>query len=426
MGQRRIIQGLCVLGLVVWPNLGIAEEKLKVWWARTPPSVEEISGGKLQVGDMITKNTVELVRDYLPHTYYLDTLDGAEWEITAYTPGEEFLPQAMLKATKENLGKAVISPSGTVRMPDGRAWIGGFPVPEAKTGLEVMVNRQFRSSDGWVDLAKSYWVNSAGEIYKNVVAGIRTMNMTGRVSVDPRPAYPGYEDQLSRLVLHFDDPYDVRGTQLLSVTYVDQDKYPDVWLYTPVQRRLIRISSGQRYDSVDGSLVRTGDIDTFSDPLGLWDFELVRRQFLFLTIVGPKQAGGFKPLDQEPDFIQGEKSKYVRGARLQLRDTFVIDATPRIDYLYSRKRLYVDAATYLTNVGEFFDKQGALFEQHSLWFQKDENEHGPFAAITWIQTRDYQSNQATLFQEAHFIRNPPESMLDLKMLTLKHLTTQSR
>ena len=212
----------------------------------------------------------------------------------------------------------------------------------------------------------------------------------------------------------------------MSVTYVDQDKYPDVWLYTPVQRRLIRISSGQRYDSVDGSLVRTGDIDTFSDPLGLWDFELVRRQFLFLTIVGPKQAGGFKPLDQEPDFIQGEKSKYVRGARLQLRDTFVIDATPRIDYLYSRKRLYVDAATYLTNVGEFFDKQGALFEQHSLWFQKDENEHGPFAAITWIQTRDYQSNQATLFQEAHFIRNPPESMLDLKMLTLKHLTTQSR
>ena len=424
MRQLKILMGLCVL--LMWPTFGHAEEKLKVWWVRTSPSIEEISGGKLKVGDLITKDTVQHVKDYMPDTYYRDTLRGAEWEITAYTPGEELMSQAMIKATKENLGKAVISPSGTVTLADGSVWPGGFPVPEPKTGLEVMVNRQFRSADGHASLARGYWVNSSGEIYKTVVSGIRALNMTGRVIMDPQPAYPGYEDQLSRTVLYYVEPYDVRGTQLLSVIYVDQERYPDAWLYQPVQRRLIRLSSGQRYDSADGSLVRTGNIDTFSDPLGLWSFELVDRKFLFLAIVGQTQAGGFQPLDKPADFIQGDKGQYVKGARLELRDTFVIKATPNIDYRYSKKHLYADAATYWTSLGEFFDHEGELREHYSLLFQREENEHGPFAAITSIQTKDYKNNQATLFRMSRYDRNPPESVLNLKMLTLKHITTQSR
>ena len=426
MGQLRIVQGVCVLALVMWPKFGTAEEKLKVWWARTPPSIEEISGGKLKVGDMITKETVEYIKDYMPPTYYLDTLDGAEWEITAYTPGEELMPQAMIKATKENLGKAVISPSGTVTMADGSAWIGGFPAPEAETGVEVMVNRQFRSADGQAGLAKAHWVNSSGEIYKNHVSGLRIMAMTGRVNMDPRPAFPGFEDQLYRLVFYYEEPYDLKGTQLLSIIYVDQDKYPDTWLYSPQQRRILRISSGQRDDSVDGSLVRTGDLETFSDPLGLWSFDIVERKFLFTGIVGPTQAGGFRPLDQDPDFTEGTKSKYVSGARLELRDTFIVEAAPKIDYRYSKKLIYADAATYWTTLGEFFDKEGKLLEQNSLWLQREENEHGPFAALTWIQHRDYQSDQAMLFHMSFFQRNPPESLLNLNMLTLKYITTQSR
>ena len=426
MRRLRIALGWCAIVLVLWPKAATAEEELKVWWARTPPPVEEISGGKLKAGERITKDTVELVKDYMPYTYYLDALDGAEWEITAYTPGEQLIPHAMLKATKENLGKAVISPSGTVTMADGSPWIGGFPVPQAKTGLEVMVNRQFRATDGDVSLGKSHWVSSSGEIYKNVVSGLRNMTMTGRVNMDPRPAYEDYDDQLTRSVLYFEEPYELKGTQLLTVLYVDQDKYPDAWLYSPVQRRLIRLSLGQRYDSVDGSLVLTGDFDTFSDPLGLWNFELVERRFLFSTIVGPTQAGGFQPLDDAPDFIEGDTCKYPRGGRLELRDTFVIEATPKIDYIYSKKRLYADAATYLTSLGEFYNQEGKLYKQRSFWFQRDENEYGPFPALVWIQTKDYQSNQATLVYMSSFVRNPPKSVLNVRMLTLKYLTTQSR
>ena len=426
MAQRGTVKKLCILALFVWPVVSQAEESLKVWWAKSPPSIEEISGGKLKIGDKITKDTVEHVKDYMLSAFYLDTLDGAEWEIAAYTRGEELIPQAMLKATKEHLGKAVISPTGTVRMADGSAWIGGFPVPEAKTGLDVMVNRQFRWTDAQADLAKGHWVNSSGEIYKNNISGILTMNMTGRVSMDPRPTYPGYEDQLTRTLWFFEDPYELKGTKILLVIYVDQDKYPDAWLYEPVQRRLIRLSSGQRHDSPDGSLVRTGDIDGFSDPLGLWTFELVGRKFLFTTIVGTTQAGGFRPLDEAPDFIKGEKTIYVTGARVALRDTFVVDAFPKIDHLYSKKRLYIDAATYLTGTGEFFVQEDELREAHSMFYQKGQNDHGHFAALTWIQARNYANYQATLFHESYYFRNPPEKLVNARMFTLKHIQTQSR
>ena len=427
MGQLRVVGVLCALVLLVWPRVSAAEEeKIKVWWARTPPSIEEISGGKLKIGGKITKDNVEYVKEYMPDTYYLDTLDGAVWEVVAFTPGEEMMPQAFLKATKENEGKARISADGTVRMEDGSPWIGGFPVPEATTGLEAMVNRQFRFTDGHSDLAKSHWVNSHNEVYKNVVLGVRAMTMTGRVSQDPRPHYPGFENQLFREILFLEDPYDVKGVQILSIVYVDQSAYPDSWLYIPTFRRLLRASSGQRYDSIDGSLIRAGDIDSFSDPLGLWDFELVDRKFTFSVIVGPTQAGGYLPIAKKPDWIIGEKSRYINGARLELRDTFIVDGKPKGEYIWSKKRLYVDATTYWTALGEFYDKQGELQEQYSLFWQRDENEYGPFASLTWVQARDYQTNQSTLIQLSYYLRNPPPNVSNLNMFTLKHITTAAR
>ena len=121
MAELRILQRLCMLAFFVWPIISHAEEPLEVWWTKTTPTIEEISGCKLKLGDKITKDTVEHVKDYMLLALYLDTLDGAEWEIAAYTPGEELMPHGLLKATKENLGKAVISPTGTVRMADGSA-----------------------------------------------------------------------------------------------------------------------------------------------------------------------------------------------------------------------------------------------------------------------------------------------------------------
>ena len=41
MAQRKTVRMLYVFALLALPAASHAEEKLKAWWARTPPSIEE-------------------------------------------------------------------------------------------------------------------------------------------------------------------------------------------------------------------------------------------------------------------------------------------------------------------------------------------------------------------------------------------------
>ena len=412
-----------LLGVLVGP-VGASAEPAGVWWEKTPPSIEEISGGKLHVGDRITKDNVENVKDYMPEAFYRDTLNGAEWEISPTTAGDRLVIPDMVAATKANLGKAVVDQAGTVVTADGKPWIGGFPFPEPKTGLEVMVNRQFKSLDGHFDYWKSYWVNANGETYKNTIGNVMAMNTTARVCQEPKPYMPGYENQLSRELVLFLDPYDVKGLSVLTAIYVDQTRYPDAWGYIPVLRRVQRFSSGQRYDSIDGSDLRAGDLDAFSDPLGIWEFKLLGRKPMFAVLTGAQTQSGAIPVEQDHPLLNG---RYPQGARVELRDTYVVEAVPKDStHIYSRKVLFLDAATFWSWLGQFYDRQGELWMGYSLWFRGLSNECGNFPAATWVSIQNYQTGSATLFSLEHYWRNPGLSMMYPEMFTLKYIMGQGR
>lgn len=422
--------GRGVLFTVILPVLlctvgSAAAQRSGVWWERKPPSIEEISGGKLAVGDKITKENVDLVKEYMAEAFYLDTKNGAEWEIVQTTPGERLVIPAMVEATNQNLGKALIREDGTVLMQSGEPWAGGFPVPEPQSGLQVMVNRQFIQPDGVMDYFKSYWVNPEGNTYKNTIGNAGTLATTARVYEEPKPVLPGFENELSRQLLVFHDPYDVRGISVLSIIYVDQSKLPDAWGYVPVLRRVQRFSSGQRYDSSDGSDLRAGDLNTFSDPLGLWEFKLVDRKFMFSPLTGAEEQAGAVPVDQNVPLING---RYPRDARVELRDTYVIEAVPKDpSHIYSRKLLFADSATWWTWLGQFYDRQERLWMAFSLWFRRLSNDSGNWPALTWVSIQNYQTRSATLFDIAWYWANPVDrGIYNPEMFSLKYIAAQGR
>lgn len=392
---RWIVVSCSVSVFAAWADA----EELDTWWVKPSPSIQEISGGKLKVGDKITRENVELVKDQMPTIWYQQTLEGAVWEIVSTTPGKELVIPDLIRATKQNLGKAMQRPDGTVTMRDGSPWIGGFPFPEnPETPLQVMGNRLFRNSpEKYAYNGKGYWINSDGKVYKNSVVSVMQQYATSRVCKEPKPALPGFEDQLLREVILLTDPYDVRGLSILSVIYVDQTKLPDAWGYIPVLRRVARFSSGQRYDSTDGSDIRAGDVDLFSDPLDTWEFKLIGRKFMFAGIAGGDQLPGgaplFQKLDRGPELING---RYATNARVELRDTFILDARPKDpSHIYSRKRLYIDAATWWSTLGEFYDRQGELFITNDFRFEKgDDPEHaacGNYLKLVWISILNHQT-----------------------------------
>lgn len=423
--SRKLLWSVMGLLLALLSAPAGAQDRSGVWWERKAPSVEEVSGGKLKVGDKITKENVDVVKDYMPEAFYLDTKNGAVWEILPTTPGEKLVPRPLVEATKANLGKAVIDGNGTVRMADGSPWIGGFPVPEPKSGLDVMVNRQFKTTDGHLDKARCDWINSAGETYKKNYLGVRAINMTARTCQDPKPVIPGHEDEISRELLLFTDPYDVKGLSVLTVVYVDQSKLPDAWGYIPVLRRVQRFSTGQRYDSADGSDLRAGDLDTFSDPLGLWDFKLVDRKFMFSVVTGAEEQSGAFPVEtQNANMLNG---RYPADAKVELRDTYIVEATPKDPtHIYSRKLLFVDAATWWSWMGQFYDKQGNLWYQFSLWFRRLDSDCGNFPSLTWVPIQNYQTGSATICPIEWYLRYPEPARLNPEMFTLKYIMAQGR
>ena len=415
-----LIVGISVV--CFWPVSGFSEE-LEVWWEKPAPSIEEISGGKLHVGDTITSENVEYVKDYMPEVFYLDTLDGAEWEIMPTTPGAKLIFPSMITATKENLGKAVLQ-GDSLYLADGTPWIGGFPFPEPKNALEVMQNRAYRNVDAIRGQVKVLWVNPGREIYKTTSADVGLMYSTGRVCEEPKPYLPGREAELVRELIWFIEPYDVRGLSILSTIYVDQDRFPDAWGYIPALRRVQRFSSAQRYDSTDGSDFRAGDFDTFSDPLGLWDFKILGRKFLFSVLTGADFQAGIAPLTETAPLIKG---RYLKGARVELRDTYIIEARPKdSDYIYSKKILYIDAAIWLSWLGEFYDKSDELWIGYSLWWFRNVTDCGNYPNVTWIGINNYQTGSSSSQQISFSTRNPPLDELWPQMFTLKHIMALGR
>jgi outer membrane lipoprotein-sorting protein len=73
------------------------------------------------------------------------------------------------------------------------------------------------------------------------------------------------KEEVTKQIMYFESPEDIRGTGLLSFDYEDGDRDDDQWLYLPSLRKSTRISSGERSGSFMGTDLSYADM-TQSDP----------------------------------------------------------------------------------------------------------------------------------------------------------------
>jgi len=295
----------------------------------------------------------------------------------------------------------VVDECGTVGLEDGSPWLGGAPFPEPKSALEAMVNFQFTNisseADQWTSnagpyrpVSRFYYVDSDAKIYKTALMAGGQVQMTSRMLIEPVPAIPGYEDEYLRRYLYFLEPYDVQGLVTLDIQYRDQSKLPESYVYLPAFRRVRQVSASNRADSVAGSELSQSDLGGFSDPLGLWEYKILEKKKGLINVTGsrisienpenPTLVNGYFPLEYRP---------------MQLRELYVIEATPRYDTIYSKKILTLDAEVFrLSDVGAY-DLQGKLYKA----IQQDWNiqkEPGPYVLAPWLLLYNFQTKGATL------------------------------
>jgi len=130
-----VVIGIILTSWLIFSPLpkGMAEE-IKLHLPPMPPTIEELTNGKVKIGDLITKDNVDLVKDYLSAGLYHCVKNGMVLRMANNLPPEKLVPRKYLEATEKKKGKAVVDRHGVVRLKNGSPWPGGSPFIAPKTG----------------------------------------------------------------------------------------------------------------------------------------------------------------------------------------------------------------------------------------------------------------------------------------------------
>jgi len=353
---------------------------------------------QVPVGTQIDAGNVEQYKSMLPTGTYVNVKAGEVLKVIPTTPLDQLVDPKWLELTEANRGKAkMLDEAGTWGLADGSFWPGGYPFPGTDDPREIMANFQYHLTPDDIDTIPAgghmggfSLVNGEGKEYKRFIINLTQRRMTGRVWVPPLGAEPGYENELYRTNTLFFEPYDSKGVISMNVIYRDQAALPDAYVYVPVLRRVRRLSSSQRADAIQGSDLTAGDVDTFADPLGMWDFKLLGTETLLVNQNGSPSSASM--LDKSVQLVANYyPSPY---AAVEFRQVHIIEATPRYSTIYSKKVLYVDSQTYRPAVGEFYDRQGQLLKTYEMnWSVREDFAPAP----NWIVIKNQQTGNASVF-----------------------------
>jgi hypothetical protein len=323
------------------------------------PTIEELTGGRLRVGETITRENVDAARELLsPGTYEKIARFGMTARLVPATDDPELLvPLAWLEASERNRGQAMLDANGQLWTTDGRPWTGGFPFLDPANGLEAAWNF---ASLSWLEYADDFLYRGAehlidrGHVERTLrwtFAGISTV---GRAMVAPRPYVEGHENELHRLVIRYTDPFDYRGLSALTIRPYDQASLERAFVYIPATRRVREVPTSQRWESAAGNDIFRSDQNGSNDPLTYWDWRLVERRAMLV----PDVADGYD-VDPSPPVA----GRFPRGAWVLRRDVQVLEARPRLAHCpYGKKILYVDPVMRKPVVFDFYDRAGRLWK----------------------------------------------------------------
>jgi hypothetical protein len=331
------------------------------------PTIEGHTKGRIKAGDVVTKDNVDAIKALItPGTFEKVVKYGMQLPLypTTTEPGL-LVPERWLQATERNRGQAVLDTKGQLWTKDGQPWIGGFPFPEPKTGLEMMWNM---ASPVWTEYADDFCylggehLIAAGHISRSlewIYAGIGTV---GRIYTDPRPYYPDYTHELYRLVLTYTQPFDYKGTSILTVRPYDQTLLERASGYIPAVRRVRQFPTSQRWESPAGNDIFRSDLNGHNDPLGYWDWRLVTKQ----PMLGTSLSDGY-----QVDRVPAVAGRFPRG-RWELRpEVYVVEGVPKDPASpYSKKILYVDGVMRRAMMVDFYDRRGELWKTAVYFFAR--------------------------------------------------------
>ena len=348
---------------------------------------------------VVNKKNVEEVKHLLPPTLYTRV---KEWGLSfnVVPTVSDFVPiKEYLDATKKYEGQCKVGSDGGLLN-----YMAGCPFPNPKTAQEIVWNfhETYTGDDRYYPMFTGYIVDNKGHVRTNK-SHTSKLKYIGRVKLPPLPEIPNKEgiEFKDMTMQHF--PNVVKGLGVLTIRYKASDREDDMWIYLPAMRRIRRMSTAQRGDTFGGSDTTWDDYHQYSGKIERNTYKMVGKQ----EILHLMHAEEGKLPDMQGIFCQGGNYEKV--------PVYVIESTSKDpNYVYSKRRWYVNPMTWNILYQDIYDRQGRLWKSISERMVIN----GDYFYNNCFEVIDYQTKHATFWCCPGYQKdlNQPQSDYTIKAL----------
>ena len=376
------------------------------------PTIQELTGGKVKPGDVITSANVDLVKDLIPDGYYDMVKRGMELPIIE--PGHWKTPQFFVDATAKNAGQGYIDEEDNLRTKGGLFsgepggwWDGGVPFPEVsmddpQAGIKVFYNsiQAYEGDDFTHDETNPLYVGSDGKIERTIKMSWDRVYLTAREKLDPKPTYASkYQNVVFKQFAYVQWPFDLKGFGNLGIRYTDSTKQDDSYAYIPAMRRVRRLASAQRFDAFVGSDATLGDFRQLDIPTATWKYKLLSKK----PMLAMMHSGAWSVTNTDPPVYPPMKPgyKFQNTPWEVVPEIYAVEAMPKDPRdcpIYSKKIVYIagivgdmpmdpNHRTWRTLYSVAYDISGKLMKScWNSWYGYGEPDKGRGEADVFYET----------------------------------------
>ena len=228
---------------------------------------------------------------------------------------------------------------------------------------------------GGQQLAWNYDYNTHGDAYHWLRTGpalevkqrterVSSQDMTelyfvSRVDVDPKPNLLASNPKGMRrgYFIHLYKPPEFVNTRMFNIRYLDYSKSDDGYMWYSQFRRIRRISTAQRTDSIDGS-------DLIYDDEYLWDGAIPRNTYKY---IGKKDL--LCSRQQDLKILQRVSGQGMpNGITRERLNTIVVEVMSKDkNYIYGKRVWYLDPESYYIQWTEIYDNLGRFWKCFENW-----------------------------------------------------------
>lgn len=325
-----------------------------------------LAAAEVAPGDVITRLNMEKVTDLVSPGVLFAVDNGMDLNIIPYKsiPGIKVYDEATEKY------------SGQVELDEKMNlvnWVAGSPFPEVQDDEEHAATKvmwNFLRSHYWTDDLNvhlpdadtgAFYQDHTGErvyqIERHFIADwSRRLRFQGRMQHEPIPNIEDNPHDVFEKQGFFPliEPFDLKGVGIVTYRYMDADRHDDTWLYTPVIRRVRRLSSSQRSDALFGQDI---DLDSFGGYAG-------QVQWFDWKMMGVKpMLVSFHGENLPPKVCEGDGGvTYCENWEVR-PEVYVIEGEAKLPgYAYSKRVIYVDAETFIISYSDLYDNNNELWK----------------------------------------------------------------